>query len=146
MPRWVWPHFPASRYGAARPAQDEVPLQNRAALITDVESPRSVVHAADGTATCDEQPVGREDVEIRSGVRELGQRSDPLGQIDVVRVEDEHEVAGRLARRGFLRGRLASVLLMQEDDFASTGREAPSRSSVSRRCTRLLREAPPSAA
>jgi hypothetical protein len=91
---------------------------------TDLESPRSVVHAADGTAACDEQPVGREDVEIRC-VPELGQRSDPLGLIDVVRVEDEHEVAGRLARRGFLRGRVASVLLMQEDDFAST--RAPSR-------------------
>jgi hypothetical protein len=85
------------------------------ALITDLESPRSVVHAADGTAACDAPPVGREHVEIRSGARELGQRSDPLGQIDVVRVEDGHEVAGRLARR------LASVLLMQEDDFASIG-------------------------
>ena len=80
-------------------AEDEVALQDRAALVGDLEPPAAVVVAPDAPPVDDEVGVGREDVEVGSRLRELAQRLERRREVDVVGVEDRDEVAARRAPR-----------------------------------------------
>ena len=56
-----------------REPEDEVPLQDRAALVLHLEAPGMVVDIANLDAVRDDQRVARQDVEVRAQLSQLAQ-------------------------------------------------------------------------
>ena len=63
-----------------------------------------------------DERIGGHDVQIRARGSELPERLEPLGQVDVVGIQQDDELAARRSRGRVLGRALAAVLLAQVDD------------------------------
>ena len=99
-----------------RQPEDEVPAQDRRALVVDLERELGRIRASHRHAVDLEDGVAREHVEIGSRPREVGQRLEAFGHVHVVSVQNDHEVAGRNTGGRVPGRRRAAVLLPDERD------------------------------
>ena len=104
-------------------AEDEVLLEDRAALLVLEEAHALLVAAPEDPAVQLQVRVRGEDVEVGPCRCEPAQGLDPLREEDVVGVEDDDELPRRRAGGAILRRPLAAVLLAHEDDAVEVGAE-----------------------
>jgi hypothetical protein len=119
--------------------EDEVALDDRASLVGNLETPRAVVVPADDPIAYTEVSVGRQDVEIRTSLCERAQRIQTFAEVDVVGIENCHEIACGCSCGCVLGGGLAAVFLAQEHDRVAVRLD---RAFRDRRSTRRRRRSP----
>src|SRR5207247_10304894 len=98
-------------------SENEVPLQDRTALIVDLKPPATIVVAPHPSPVDNQVGVCGEYVQVRASVRQLRQHLEAVWQVDVIGVENHNEVSARARRRRVLRRGLAAVALSHEDDL-----------------------------
>ena len=104
-------------------AEDEVPAHDLAPLVVDLERPVVAVDTPQDPPVDLEIRICREQVEVGSRRRERGECFQPARQVHVVGVENRDELARRGPGGRVLSGRLAAVLLPDEDDPLPERRE-----------------------